>query len=52
MTQTWGTVTIKYQYSCAVFGNFDLEWTFDEKMDQRHMLAQMDYQIKQRMMHI
>lgn len=52
MTQTWGTVTIKYQYSSGGFGNFDLEWTFDEKMDQRQMLAQMDYQIKLRMMHI
>lgn len=52
MTQTWGTVTIKYNYSSGVFGSFEQEWTFDEKLNQMHMIAQMDYMIKQRMKQI
>jgi hypothetical protein len=52
MTQTWGTVTIKYSYSSGAFGSFEQEWTFDEKLNQMHMIAQMDYTIKQRMKQI
>lgn len=43
--QTFGSVTIQYKVKSQVFGNHQLEWKFDEFIDQEKMIEKITHDI-------
>lgn len=45
ITQTFGNVTIQYHSKSLALGNHNLEWEFDEFMDQNKMIEKINHDI-------
>lgn len=44
--QTFGSVTIQYKVKNVMFGNHQLEWSFDEFMSQEKMIEKISHDIE------
>jgi len=47
LTQTFGTLTVQWKLDSPFYGKHNLEWTFDEYMDQEIMVEKINNDLTQ-----